>query len=82
MTEALVTLSAREVEVVQYVSFGYTNAEIGAVLDLSPLTIKAHLARIADKVGTGDRAGIVGACFRAGVLTVDAQDVSEYGHQP
>ena len=61
-------LSAREVEVLQLVAEGQTNERIAAVLDLSPKTIKAHLARIARKLGTGRRAGMVGTGFRRGYL--------------
>lgn len=62
-------LSDREVEIMRLVAGGLSNREIGARLYLSPSTVKAHLARIADKLGThGDRAGMVAHLFRAGVL--------------
>ena len=61
-------LSAREVEVVQLVSEGRSNKEIGDALGLSALTVKSHLARIARKVGTGDRAEMVAHAMRAGLV--------------
>jgi DNA-binding NarL/FixJ family response regulator len=61
-------LSEREVEVLQQVANGRSNKEIGALLGLSALTVKSHLARIARKVGTGDRAEIVMLSLRAGVI--------------
>jgi len=61
-------LSAREVEVLQLVSDGRSNKEIGEALGLSALTVKSHLARIARKLGTGDRAEMVVVAMRAGVV--------------
>lgn len=61
-------LSGREVEVLQLVADGRSNKEIGEVLGLSALTVKSHLARIARKLGTGDRAEMVVVAMRAGVV--------------
>jgi DNA-binding NarL/FixJ family response regulator len=61
-------LSAREVEVLRLVSDGQSNKEIGDALGLSALTVKSHLARIARKLGTGDRAEMVAMAMRAGVI--------------
>ena len=61
-------LSSREVEVLQLVSEGRSNKEIGDALGLSALTVKSHLARIARKVGTGDRAEMVAHAMRAGLV--------------
>jgi len=62
-------LSRREVEVIRYVADGRSNRDIGEALGLSALTVKSHLARIARKLGTGDRAGMVAISLRAGVIT-------------
>jgi len=61
-------LSGREVEVIKLVSDGRSNKEIGDNLGLSALTVKSHLARIARKLGTGDRAEMVALAMRAGVI--------------
>lgn len=61
-------LSGREVEVLQLVADGRSNKQIGDSLGLSALTVKSHLARIARKLGTGDRAEMVVVAMRAGVL--------------
>ncbi len=61
-------LSAREVEVVQLVAEGRSNKDIGESLGLSSLTVKSHLARIARKLGTGDRAEMVAMSMRSGVV--------------
>ena len=61
-------LSAREIEVLKLVADGKSNKEIGEALNLSALTVKSHLARIARKLGTGDRAEMVATVMRAGVI--------------
>jgi len=61
-------LSAREIEVIQLVADGRSNKHVGEVLGLSALTVKSHLARIARKLGTGDRAEMVVVAMRAGVV--------------
>ena len=50
------------------VADGRSNKEIGDELGLSALTVKSHLARIARKLGTGDRAEMVVDAMRAGVV--------------
>ena len=61
-------LSAREVEVLSLVADGRSNKEVGEHLGLSALTVKSHLARIARKLGTGDRAEMVAMAMRAGAV--------------
>ncbi len=63
------SLSAREVEVLRLVSTGKSNRDIGDSLGLSALTVKSHLARIARKLGTGDRAEMVVLAMRAELFT-------------
>jgi DNA-binding CsgD family transcriptional regulator len=62
-------LSAREVEVLQGVADGRSNGDIAVDLQISPLTVKSHLARIGRKLGTGDRAHAVLLALRAGVIS-------------
>jgi DNA-binding NarL/FixJ family response regulator len=61
-------LSGREIEVLRLVSDGQSNKQIGEQLGLSALTVKSHLARIARKLGTGDRAEMVAMAMRGGVI--------------
>ncbi|GAA3680811.1 response regulator transcription factor [Lentzea roselyniae] len=61
-------LSAREVQVIQMVAEGMTNAAIGRELKRSGLTVKSHLSRIALKLATGDRAEMVAIAMRAGLV--------------
>ncbi len=61
-------LSHREIEVLQLVADGRSNKQVGELLGLSALTVKSHLARIARKLGTGDRAEMVATALRAGLI--------------
>jgi DNA-binding CsgD family transcriptional regulator len=54
--------------VLRLVADGQSNKQIGDELGLSALTVKSHLARIARKLGTGDRAEMVALAMRAGVI--------------
>ncbi|HVN14085.1 MAG TPA: response regulator transcription factor [Kineosporiaceae bacterium] len=66
--EGVDSLSAREIQVLQLVADGKSNKDIGQELGLSALTVKSHLARIARKLGTGDRAEMVVTAMRAGAV--------------
>jgi DNA-binding NarL/FixJ family response regulator len=63
-----VTLSPRELEVLDLVADGLSNEEIGARLGIAAATVKATLANAAVKLGTGVRPGMVGAGYRRGLL--------------
>ncbi|WP_222266216.1 LuxR C-terminal-related transcriptional regulator [Modestobacter marinus] len=66
--EAVGELSPRERDILRLVADGHTNKEIDEKVDLSALTVKSHLARIARKLGTGDRAHMVALGIRSGVI--------------
>lgn len=61
-------LSERELEVLRMVADGQTNRTVGEHLGLSALTVKSHLARIARKLGCGDRAEMVATAIRNGYI--------------
>jgi DNA-binding CsgD family transcriptional regulator len=45
----------REVEIIDWISAGKTNWEIGQILGISELTVKSHLQRLFSKTGTNSR---------------------------
>lgn len=61
-------LSAREIQVLEWVREGKTNQEIGQILDISPLTVKNHIQKILRKLNVNNRAQAVarGALARPG----------------
>lgn len=62
-------LSERETQILQLVCSGKTNKEIADDLFLSIQTIKAHLKKIFDKLGVGDRAQAVAVAMRKNIVT-------------
>jgi DNA-binding CsgD family transcriptional regulator len=53
--QAALGISAREIEVLQALAAGRSNKEIAIALDVSPNTIKTHIARLFDKLGAKRR---------------------------
>ena len=62
------TLSPRELQVLQGMAAGQSNAEIGKSLWLSEDTVKVHAKKLFAKTGVHDRAAAVAWAFRSGVL--------------
>lgn len=61
-------LTHREVQIARHVADGASNAEIGGLLGVSPMTVKSHLARIGRRLGTRDRAQLVLLALRSGAF--------------
>lgn len=61
-------LSRAELPVVLLASDGLSNQEIAAELHLSIDTVKAHLRRVAQRSGSGERYAIVGRALLAGLI--------------
>jgi DNA-binding NarL/FixJ family response regulator len=61
--------TAREIEVLQLVSEGLVNREIGDKLFLSEETVKSHVRHILAKLQARSRAHAVAVGFRRGLLT-------------
>ena len=57
-------LSARELEIMQWVRMGKTNSEIAIILNLSTFTVKNHMRRIYRKLDVLNRAQAVGSLDR------------------
>lgn len=51
-------LSAREYQVAELLAMGFTNAAIGAQLNVSPTTVSSHVAHILSKLGFRSRAQV------------------------
>lgn len=62
------TLSSREIEVLQLVADGRSNAEIGAELFLTESTVKSHLVHVFGKLRVTSRTSAVAAARENGLI--------------
>ncbi|MEU6622647.1 response regulator transcription factor [Streptomyces litmocidini] len=65
----LATLTPRELEVLEALARGHTNAELAARFGLSEATVKTHVARVLQKLRLRDRAQAVIAAYETGLVT-------------
>ena len=68
---ALQDLSQREIQVLQLVAKGYTNAEIGEELGISPKTVARHRERITSKLNIHSSAELTRFAIRTGLISMD-----------
>jgi transcriptional regulator EpsA len=61
-------LTDREREILHWVYLGKSNAEIGSILEISPLTVKNHVQKILRKLDVVNRAQAVGKALNARII--------------
>jgi DNA-binding NarL/FixJ family response regulator len=69
--DPLARLSAREREVLQLLAEGRTGAEIAQRLSLSQKTVETYRARLVEKLGIRDLAGLVRFAIQRGLISLD-----------
>jgi DNA-binding NarL/FixJ family response regulator len=69
--DPLSRLSAREREVLQLLAEGRTGAEIAQRLSLSQKTVETYRARLVEKLGIRDLAGLVRFAIQRGLVSLD-----------
>lgn len=65
-------LSERETQVLAHVGRGLTNAQVAALLFLSPETVRTYVSRLRTKTGARDRAQLVVLAYESGLVTPGA----------
>ena len=63
-----VSLSAREIEVLELVAAGAANGEVAARLHISEATVKSHLVHVFSKLGVASRTAAVSTARSLGML--------------
>ena len=66
-----IELSARERQVLELITRGYSVAEIAEQLQVSPWTVQTYVRRVYEKLGVHSKAAAVNAAHRLGLLDVD-----------
>jgi DNA-binding NarL/FixJ family response regulator len=66
---SLDALTDREVEVLELVARGLSNAEIAQRIYVSPATAKTHVARLLMKLNARDRAQLIIVAYESGLVT-------------
>jgi len=61
-------LTEREREILQWVYNGKSNGEVGAILEISPLTVKNHVQKILRKLNVVNRAQAVGKALDSRII--------------
>jgi len=61
-------LSPRERSVLQLIAEGYTNREIGLMLEISPKTVEKHRASLMEKLDAHETAGLTRWALRLGLV--------------
>lgn len=69
---AVVTLTARELEVFRLITLGLSNAEIGRELFITDTTVKTHVTRLLQKLELRDRAQAIVLAYRTGIFEAPA----------
>src|SRR5579859_361121 len=66
--------TTREIELIKMLALGMSNAQIAGKMFITEDTVKSHIRRITIKLQAQSlgRAGIVGRCFRYGIITPDS----------
>ena len=65
---AVATLTSRELEVLELITQGLSNAEIGQELFITDTTVKTHVTRLLQKLGLRDRAQAIVLAFQTGLF--------------
>jgi RNA polymerase sigma factor (sigma-70 family) len=71
LDDPLERLSAREREILQLLAEGCTGAEIAQRLTLSQKTVETYRARLVEKLGIRELAGLVRFAIRRGLVSLD-----------
>jgi len=70
VTTKVPSLTGRQMQILQWISTGKTNQEIGEVLGISSRTVEAHVANISARMGTKNSVHTVALAAAHGLITL------------
>ena len=70
-------LTGKEIQVLQLLTQGYTNAQVARRLHRSTKTVDHHVSAVLDKLGVRSRAQAVAAAFALGIVHASKEDGAE-----
>jgi len=69
--DLLASLTSRQREILKLIAEGQSTKEIGSNLNISVKTVESHRAKLAEKLGIHDVAGLVRFAIRIGLIQVE-----------
>ncbi len=72
MSNPKIELTARELEVLNMLSLGFSSKEVAAKLFISPNTVEYHRKQLLRKTNSRNAAELIGNAFRMRLLTLDS----------
>lgn len=69
--DLLASLTARQSEILKLIAEGHSTKEIAGKLNISVKTVESHRAKLAEKLGIHDVAGLVRFAIRIGLIQVE-----------
>lgn len=71
MNNPKIELTARELEVLNMLSLGFSSKEVAAKLFISPNTVEYHRKQLLRKTNSRNAAELIGNAFRMRLLSLD-----------
>ncbi len=71
MNNPRIELTARELEVLNMLSLGFSSKEVAAKLFISPNTVEYHRKQLLRKTNSRNAAELIGNAFRMRLLSLD-----------
>jgi DNA-binding CsgD family transcriptional regulator len=65
----MISLTSRQVEVLELVAAGLSDHQVGRRLGISSRTVEHHLARLRERTGTGNRTELTACALAAGLVS-------------
>lgn len=70
-SEVAASVTPRELEILRYVSHGYTMRQVASRIGVSPRTVEAHIAKIYRKLGVTNRVRAIGRAAELGLIDLE-----------